>query len=375
MDHSSHPPRADLIVTYRVRASARDIEARARAIAVEQSVEMPVDAIDDPAIHERILGTVADITELGADTYAVRIALAAETVGTDAGQLMNIVFGNTSIHDDVVLADVVLPGAMAAAFGGPNIGLDGLRARAGAPRRALTCSALKPQGLAPDKLAALAHAMALGGIDYIKDDHGLADQAFSPFASRIAAVSAAISRANSATGRRCRYVPSLSGTLDDMRRQIAAARSAGIAEVLIAPMIAGVTTFQALVREHRDIAFIAHPALAGASRIAPAFHFGTLFRVLGADGLIYPNYGGRFGYAPETCRDIASRSTARWPGLKTSLPIPAGGMTTGRTAEMLSFYGPDVMLLIGGNLLAAKDCLVEATARFVKAVEDFRHDR
>lgn len=371
MDQS--PPRSDLIVTYRVRAEARDIEARARAVAVEQSVEMPVEAIDDPAIHDRIVGKVVDIADLGGSMYAVRIALAGETVGTDAGQLLNMLFGNTSIHDDVVLADVAPPRSMIRAFGGPNIGLPGLRTRVGAGRRALTCSALKPQGLPPEGLARLAHAMALGGIDYIKDDHGLADQTYSPFARRITAVAEAIARANRSTGRTCRYVPSLSGSLDDMRRQIGASRDAGIGEVLIAPMIAGVSTLQALVREHRDIAFITHPALAGASRIAPPVHFGTLFRMLGADGLVFPNHGGRFGYSPKTCRDIAGRATAAWNGLETSLPIPAGGMTTERTAEMLSFYGPDVMLLIGGNLLAAKDRLVEATARFVAAVEEFRH--
>ena len=39
--------------------------------------------------------------------------------------------------------------------------------------RALTCSALKPQGLPAAALADLARRFAQGGIDYIKDDHGL----------------------------------------------------------------------------------------------------------------------------------------------------------------------------------------------------------
>ena len=37
-------------VTYHVRSDAADIEARARAIAVEQSVEMPLAAIDDQTV-------------------------------------------------------------------------------------------------------------------------------------------------------------------------------------------------------------------------------------------------------------------------------------------------------------------------------------
>jgi ribulose-bisphosphate carboxylase large chain len=37
---------------------------------------------------------------------------------------------------------------------------------------------------------------------------------------------------------------------------------------------------------------------------------------------------------------------------------------------MLAFYGPDVMLLIGGALLEARDRLAAATAAFVAEVHD-----
>ncbi len=55
------------------------------------------------------------------------------------------------------------------------------------------------------------------------------------------------------------------------------------------------------------------------------------------------------------------------------IPILAGGMTAERVPELLAFYGPDVMLLIGGGLLAAGPDLTNATARFVKAVESYRY--
>jgi ribulose-bisphosphate carboxylase large chain len=48
--------------------------------------------------------------------------------------------------------------------------------------------------------------------------------------------------------------------------------------------------------------------------------------------------------------------------------VPAGGMTTERVTEMLEFYGRDVMLLIGGNLLEAREQLMQATAAFVAKV-------
>jgi len=280
-----------------------------------------------------------------------------------------MLFGNSSIQDDVVLHDVEIPPQIASAFPGPNRGTEGLRALAGAERRAMTCSALKPQGLSPRELAALAHRLALGGLDFIKDDHGLADQAYSPFAERVAACASAVAAASERTGRKTHYVPSLSGNLDALRRQIAFAREAGTEMVLAAPMILGVAQFATLVRENPSLAFMAHPALAGASRIAPPLLLGKLFRLLGADATIFPNHGGRFGYSRATCGAIAEAARAPWQGKRPSVPVPAGGMMPERVPEMLAFYGPDTMLLIGGGLLSAHERLVEATAAFTALVE------
>jgi len=354
---------------YHVRSDARSIEARAQAIAVEQSVEMPLSAIEDQSILDEIVGKVEAISDLGSGTFAVRIALARATAGNDAGQLINMLFGNTSLQEDAVLQDAEFPDDVVAAFGGPNTGLAGLRDRAGAGERALTCSALKPQGLSPARLADLAARFARGGIDYIKDDHGLADQSYSPFAARCEAVAKALRE----SGAHARYVPSLTGDLDALRAQIAAANSAGINTVMVQPMIMGLSNFSRLVAENRDIAFFAHPTLAGAARIAPPFLFGKVFRMLGADALVFPNHGGRFGYTPETCRAIAGTALAEWHGLKPAVPVPAGGMTIHRVAEMLDFYGSEVMLLIGGALLEARERLTQETAAFVETVKGYRY--
>src|SRR5262245_66627003 len=79
------------------------IAERARAIAVEQSVEMPPEAIEDPYVNREIVGRVLDVSEAGGGLFEVRIALSTATIGGDAGQLLNMLFGNTSIHDDVTL--------------------------------------------------------------------------------------------------------------------------------------------------------------------------------------------------------------------------------------------------------------------------------
>lgn len=355
-------------VTYHVRCDANAVDAQAQAIAVEQSVEMPVDAIDDPFVLAEVLGQVDAVTDLGGGVFAVRILLAKATVGTDAGQLLNMLFGNTSLHENVVLHDVEIPPTLRMAFGGPRLGVPGLRRRLSVPHRALTGSALKPQGLSPAQLGALAERFACGGLDFIKDDHGLANQAYSPFAQRLRACAAGTERGAKSTGHPTRYIPSLTGNLDQLRQQASLARDEGLDCVMVAPMVSGLANIQALVTDFPSLAFFAHPSMGGL-RISPDLLIGKLFPVIGCDAVVFPSHGGRFGYSPGMCRSLAGNARNAGVG-RPALPVPAGGMTIGRTAEILDFYGPDTMLLIGGNLLLARERVTDEAAAFARAVAD-----
>jgi ribulose-bisphosphate carboxylase large chain len=354
-----------LTAVYHIRDAADRVEARARGIAVEQSVEMPVAAITDPGVLDDIVGRVDAIRDLGDGTFEARIGLSVATTGLEAGQLLNMLFGNSSMHPDIVLADAEFPDSVLKAFGGPRLGIDGLRKLVGAGRRAMTCSALKPQGLPPEGLARIAAQMAKGGLDFIKDDHGIADQHYSPFSERVPRIAEAVA----ATGSKTVYLPSLSGHLEQMRRQVEIARAAGVRGVLVAPMIAGLATFHQLVKDNPDLAFMGHPAMTGPGFIAPPFLFGKLFRLLGADAVVFANYGGRFGYTPGTCKTLAATALGPFGDLKGAVPTPAGGMTLARVPEMLQFYGKDVMLLIGGDLLSAGSRMAGEAAKFQAAVE------
>lgn len=354
--------------TYRVVSSATEIERRAHAIATEQSVEMPIEAIGDTRILDEIVGRVESIDAEDSKHYRVRIKLAVETTGLEAGQLLNMAFGNTSLQPDVELVQLDLPDRLVASFGGPRFGIEGIRSLVGAGGRAVTCSALKPQGLPPEALARLAGTFARAGIDVIKDDHGIADQSYARFASRVVAVQRAVAAANVETGGRTVYAPTLSGTPSTIVRQARVAREEGAAMVLFAPMLAGIPVLQELVRDHLQVPVLAHPAFAGALRIAPSLLLGKLFRIFGADAVIFPNHGGRFSYSPETCAAIARCLRADIRDVRAGLPVPAGGMTVERVPEMLEFYGEDTMLLIGGALLAAGDRLSQACREFVARV-------
>jgi ribulose-bisphosphate carboxylase large chain len=366
------PQREELGVRYLVDLDAADIEAAAGALAVEQSIEMPPSAVRHGHVIDETLGRVRSIEPAPGGGFVVELGLAASTVGRNPAQLLSMVFGNVSLLPHVQLLDVELPAGLVGHLGGPRHGIEGLRNLVGATGRALTCTALKPLGLAPSELGSLAHTFALAGIDIIKDDHGIADQVHAPFDDRVAACQAAVTRANELTGLRVRYAPSLVGPPSELARQAEVARSAGVRVVLVAPMAVGLPTFTELVGAFPELVFLGHPAFAGALRIDPAFLLGALFRVLGADAVIYPNYGGRFSYSDRLCARIADRARHPWPGVRRTLPVPAGGMTVERVDELLGFYGPDVMLLIGGGLLTAGDALAERSREFVDTVHAHR---
>lgn len=357
-----------LSVTYHVRADAAEIEARAQGIAIEQSVEMPLAAIDEPSVLTDIVGQVQDIADRGDGSFAVRIGLALSTIGEDPGQLLNMLFGNTSLQEDVTLADADLPAALLDAYARPRHRLNELRHKMAARHRALTASALKPQGLSPVRLGDLCERLALGGLDFIKDDHGLADQTYSRYADRIRHCAAGLARAVRHTGHHTQYIPSLTGDLDALRAQARLAREEGLSCIMLAPMVAGFPATRTLVREFPEMTVFAHPSMGGL-RIAPDLLIGKLFPLIGADAVIFPSFGGRFGYSPDTCRRLADN--ARTFG---ALPVPAGGMTLARTGEILDFYGPDTMLLIGGNLLLARHQIPEEAEAFTRAVaaHDYR---
>ena len=356
-----------ILATYRIAAGEPEIRARAQALAIEQSVEMPLEAIRDARIAREVVATVEAIRPKNG-AFEVAIGIAPATTGHETSQLVNMLFGNCSLQPDVELEDVAFPHGFEKAFQGPRFGINGIRILANAEGRALTCSALKPQGSSPAQLAALARTFALAGIDVIKDDHGIADQAYAPFAERVPAVQHAVTLANRETGGHTVYAPTFSGGPNALAGQTRIAKEHGVKMGLVAPMLIGLPTFVELQMD-LDIPLMAHPAFAGAARVAPPLLLGKLFRLLGADATIFPNHGGRFSYSRATCHGIADAARAPWQGLRPTLPVPGGGMNVERVPEMLQGYGPDTMLLIGGGLLSAGDKLLDRAREFVAAVK------
>jgi ribulose-bisphosphate carboxylase large chain len=359
-----------LRVTYHLAVGGGAAAARAEEVAREQTVEVPRAVLRDAFLEEGVVGRVESLAPDADGGQRASIAYPVETTGFDPAQLLNVVFGNSSLHDDVRCLDVELPESLLAALGGPRFGIQGLRDALGVHDRPLTCTAVKPMGLSTRALADLCGSFARAGIDVIKDDHGLADQAWSRFEERVVACLEATRRAADASGRQSLYVPNLIGTPERLRRGLAFAQERGAGAVLVSPMLVGMPAFFELCRERSSVPVLAHPAFGGALRIAPRALFGKLFRLFGADAVIYVSFGSRFSQGRAECRELADTLLRPWGPLLPACPVPAGGIRLENVAEVVEFYGRDAMLLVGGDLQLDPAGVEERSRRFVETVAD-----
>jgi ribulose-bisphosphate carboxylase large chain len=357
-----------LRVTYLVHASASEVASRAETLMLEQTVELPRAGLRGVPLAEPVVGQVERIEPSSDGVYHVVIAQPLATAASDPAQLLNVLYGNSSLQPDVVLADIELPDAAFGWLPGPRVGIPGIRALVGVAERPLLATALKPMGLGPDQLAALCLGFARAGLDIVKDDHGLADHPFCRFEARVEACLRAVEEAAHDSGRQTLYVPNLIGTPDHIVDQLAFARDAGVRAVMLSPMLVGLPMLHELASAADGLPVFAHPALGGVLRVREAALLGKLFRWYGADAVIFPHAGGRFAYSEATCRDVAAALRAPHATVKPSFPAPAGGIAVERAGDLLSFYGRDCILLIGGSLYEAGTSLFERTRALVAQV-------
>jgi ribulose-bisphosphate carboxylase large chain len=375
---SSAAPWPALRVTYIVTApNTAELDARVESLLLEQTVELPRKALRDPFVLENILGRLVSVRALDETRHQVLIDFPILATADDPAQFLNVLFGNSSIQEHVQLLDFELPTDWPGrrdALPGPKFGIAGIRKLVNVPDRALTSTALKPIGLSLARLAELCGLFAQAGIDLIKDDHGLANHRFHPFRDRVRACQKAVADSNHASGRRAIYAPNLLGTPSVLLEQLKFAQDEGVGAVMIAPMLLGLPGLAEVVARHATVPVLGHPSFGGATRTAPDVLYGKLFPLYGADATIFANFGGRFAYSRETCGRIAGELTKpKTPGLVPTFPMPAGGIKYHQVADVLGFYGREVVLLIGGGLYEAGDdsALRARAEEFVRHTAEF----
>lgn len=353
-------------VIYHISGAAAVALEKAQTICLEQTVEVGQELVPNGFIKEHIVGRLEQFSPVTSNCYAATISYADETAAWELTQLLNVIFGNTSIKPEIRVQRLILSEQLLAQFSGPRFGIAGLRQLIGVAEKPLLCTALKPMGKSVIELSGLAYQFALGGVDIIKDDHGLTNQPFCPFTERVKACSEAIHRANLQTGKHCLYVPNITAPCHQLRERAIYAREMGAGALLIAPGLTGFDSLRALAADDAiGLPLISHPAFLGtmvthpANGLAHGVLFGQLQRLIGADAVIYPNYGGRFGFTREECQSIAASCREPMGHYLPIFPMPGGGMSLEKIPDLLNEYGNEVVLLVGGALYTRSPDIVD----------------
>lgn len=346
-----------ILATYGFDAAPADANARATAIALEQTIEAPIELAVDPFVREHVAGKVLSVSPVPEreGRWRAEIAYPADLAAGPLCQLLNLLFGNVSLLPAVRLEELWLPPLLVERAPGPRYGVPGLRTLTGVGGRPLLATALKPRGLPIDELAARAEAFARGGGDLVKDDQNLVDPDFAAFRARVTACREAVDRANDATGRRCLYLANLSCPVEETDRRLEWLVRSGVDGVLVAPLLSGIDTVRRISTTW-PLAVMAHPALtggllrAGDGGIAPGILLGTVFRLAGADVSVFPSPGGRFAFTEEDVAGIAGLCRRRLDHCRESWPAPSGGMDFHHVPQLARLYGEDAVWLVGAAL-------------------------
>jgi ribulose-bisphosphate carboxylase large chain len=364
-------------VRYRIMAeNAQDADQRALGIALEQTVEIPGDIVPPGYISDEIVGQVECVEAFGSHSFDAEISYSPDSAGDEIIQLINVIFGNSSIQHNIRVVGFEPGPVIRGRFAGPRFGIKGVRARTGRAHGGLISPVIKPQGSSVSQLAGIAHRCVLGGADIIKDDHGLANQRMAPFRDRVKAIGDAVADANAQTGGSAQYFANVTGYSGSPVDEAFEAKQAGAGGVLLMPGLMGFGVVQALSRDPSfDLPIMTHPSFTGPYVLTPetglshAIMYGVFQRLAGSDISVFPNVGGRFGFSVDECLEIAQACRDPEGIGRAMMPSPGGGMSVERAGDMVSMYGEDVVFLLGGSLLRAGDKIGEAVRAMRDAID------
>lgn len=291
----------------------------------------------------------------------VELSFPLANVGTNLPTLLATVAGNLfelSEFSGLKLLDLDLPSAFAAAYPGPQFGVEGTRTLAGVHGRPIIGTIIKPSvGLSPDQTADLVRTLIEADIDFVKDDELIADPPYSPLAARVAAVMRVVNEAADQTGKKVMVAFNISDEIDAMLRHHDTVRAHGGTCVMVSlnsvglPGVSHLRRHSALpIHGHRNGwgMFTRHPQLGLEFRA-----YQKLWRVAGVDHLHVNGLANKFWEPDDSVVDSIIACRTPLLGGYEVMPVVSSGQWGGQAPETYRrAQTVDLMYVAGGGVMA-----------------------
>ncbi|QOS11126.1 ribulose-bisphosphate carboxylase [Haloferax gibbonsii] len=356
LDLDYEPTDEDLVCTFRIDpATGMSTEAAASRVASESSNGTWA-----------ALQTGADFTDMGATTFdidgdLIRVAYPAGLFEPgNMPQVLSCIAGNImgmKAVDTIRLLDCEWPESVVSSYPGPLYGSSVREEVFGVTDRPITATVPKPKvGLSTAAHAQVGYDAWVGGVDLLKDDENLTDQAFNPFSDRLAESLSLRDDAEDETGEKKSYLINVTADTQTMLDRVDEVAAQGGEYVMVDIITAGWAGLQT-VRERTEkhgIAIHAHRAMHAAFDRLPAH--GVSMRVLaqvsrlcGVDQL-HTGTAGLGKLANEDTVGINEWLAGDLYGMNDVLPVASGGLHPGLLPDLLDATGTNVCVQLGGGI-------------------------
>ncbi len=274
------------------------------------------------------------------------------------------------------LLDIQFPKKYVEAFEGPFYGVPGIRRLLKAKNRPFLGTIVKPKlGLTPAEHAQVAYNSWIGGLDFVKDDENLTDQAINRFKARVRTVLKLKAKAEKLTGKKKIYMPNVtSPTVEELIKRAEYVKSLGGEYVMVDIITSGWTALQSLRKANKrlKLALHAHRCMHSAFTRNPKHGISMLViakltRLIGFDqlhtGTILGKMEGGSREVLDIDHELETKEMApihnvlaqRWHSIKPLMPVASGGIQPLMIPKLIQYFGNDIILQFGGGVHAHPD--------------------
>jgi ribulose-bisphosphate carboxylase large chain len=275
-------------------------------------------------------------------------------------QVLSCIAGNImgmKAVDRIRLLDCDWPEGLATSFPGPKYGTAVRTEIFDAPDRPLTATVPKPKvGLSTERHAEIGYEAWTGGLDLLKDDENLTDQAFNPFEDRLTESLAQRDRAEEETGDKKSYLLNVTAPGNEMLERVDMAAEHGCEFVMVDVVTAGWGAVQQ-VRERagkHGLAIHAHRAMHAAFDRIPTHGvsmrvIAQIARLTGVDH-IHTGTADLGKLENEDSVGINEWLYSDLYGLNDVLPVASGGLHAGLVGTLVERLGTNIAVQAGGGV-------------------------